>query len=420
MALTDTRIRAEIKAAIKNGKGGKLYDELDLYMILKPRDKDCGCWWRQDYVWNDKEQTLSVGTYPKIGLAEARRRGEEIRTQVANKINPSEARKEEKAASRSAAERVFQALHLAYIEKRAKDKHWTEDHLERVKRRHEVHTWPWIGKKLIEEVADDDILECLNRLSDVHKSQTGESALREIKEFLRHSKARKLVKHNAAVDLSARDIFPSRKVKHHASLKDPPQVGGLLRAIDNYHGGFVVKCALRFAPLVFVRPVELRLATWSQFDLDQAEWRIPAEHMKMRVQHIVPLSRQAIAILRELLPLTGPDGLVFPQVRNASRPLSENTLNVGLRACGYSKDQQTAHGFRSMASTLLNGQGFNRDWIERQLAHDERDKSRGSYNFAEYLPERRKMMQAWADYLDGLKSGGKVIPIRAASESRHA
>ena len=188
-----------------------------------------------------------------------------------------------------------------------------------------------------------------------------------------------------------------------------------MRAIDNYPGGFVVRQALRLQALTFVRPRELREATWPEIDFKAAEWRIPPARMKMRQQHIVPLSRQAIAILRELHSLTGPDGYLFPSVRNASRPMSNNTVNAALRTLGFTAEQQTGHGFRSTASTLLNEQGFRADAIERQLAHGPRDKVRAAYNSAEYLAERRKMMQAWADYLDGLRA--KVTQIRVAGKT---
>jgi integrase len=209
--------------------------------------------------------------------------------------------------------------------------------------------------------------------------------------------------------------IPPSKEKHHASIIDPKLVGPLLRNLDSYQGSFVVGCALRLAPLVFVRPNELRRAEWTEINLDDQHWRIPADKMKMRVQHIVPLSRQAIAIIQEIHPLTGNGQYLFPSERTLSRPMSENTVNGALRRLGYSKDEMTGHGFRSMASTLLNELGFNGDWIERQLAHTMRDNVRAAYNFAKHLPERRKMMQAWADYLDGLKSGAKVIPIKAAA-----
>jgi integrase len=213
-----------------------------------------------------------------------------------------------------------------------------------------------------------------------------------------------------------RGALTPTKEKHHPSITDPKELGELLRAIDAYQGSHVVRCALKLAPLVFVRPGELRKAEWSEVDLDGAEWRIPAAKMKMRVQHVVPLSRQAVAILRELHPLTGTGMFLFPGVRSSAKPMSENTGNAALRYMGYSTDQVTGHGFRSTASTLLNEQGWNRDAIERQLAHAERNNVRAAYNFAEFLPERRKMMQAWADFLDGLRQGGKVVPIRAKAQ----
>ena len=210
-----------------------------------------------------------------------------------------------------------------------------------------------------------------------------------------------------------RGALPPVREKHHASLTDPKAIGGLLRAIDGYKGAFVTKAAMNLAPLVFVRPGELRQAEWAEFNLDAAEWRIPGEKMKMRDPHIVPLSVQAVAILRELHPLTGRGRYVFPSARTPSggRCMSENAVLAALRRLGYGKDDMTGHGFRSMASTLLNEQGWHRDAIERQLAHAERNAVRAAHNYAEHLPERRKMMQAWADYLDGLKQGADVIPI---------
>lgn len=199
--------------------------------------------------------------------------------------------------------------------------------------------------------------------------------------------------------------------KHRASITDPKAVGPLLRALWGYEGSPITAAALRFAPLVFVRPGELRHAEWGEIDLDKAEWRIPAPKMKMREQHIVPLSRQALEVLDTLRPLSGGGRYLFPSERTASRPMSENTVNGALRRLGYSKEEMTGHGFRSMASTLLNEQGWNRDAIERQLAHAERNSIRAAYNFAEFLPERRKMMQSWSDYLDALREGGKVVPL---------
>lgn len=395
--LSDTKIRS----AKSRDRPYKLFDEDGLFLIVRPNG---GRWWRQRYFWSGKEQLLGLGTYPEIGLAVARERGAAVRKQIANGVNPSIERQEKKVAQLEAPNRAYEAVALKWLERTSKSRKWTEDHTERVKRRFEVHFFPWLGQKDIGEITDDDFLQCMQRMEDRNLIDTASRAVAENDGVFRYAKKHKLAKHNIVADVRGPELLPKRKVKHHASLKDPTQVGGLLRAIDNYHGGFVVKSALRFASLTFVRPIEIRLSTWAEFDLRNAEWRIPGERMKMRDHHIVPLSTQALTILNELRPLTGPDGLVFPQARNATRPISENTLNVGLRACGYTKDQQTAHGFRSMASTLLNELEFNRDWIERQLAHREPNKSREPYNAAQYLPQRKTMMQAWADYLDKLKS----------------
>jgi len=216
---------------------------------------------------------------------------------------------------------------------------------------------------------------------------------------------------NPCADLAG--ALTSVAKSHHASIKDPREVAGLLRAIEGYQGSFTTKCALRIAPLVFVRPGELRAAEWREIDLDGSVWRIQAHRMKMKHQHLVPLSRQALAILRELRALTGIGKYVFPGARSQSRPMSENTLNAALRRLGYGSDEMTAHGFRSMASTLLNEQGWNRDAIERQLAHGERDSVRAAYNFAEYMEERRNMMQEWADYLDSVLEKGSDRKLSA-------
>jgi integrase len=209
-----------------------------------------------------------------------------------------------------------------------------------------------------------------------------------------------------------RGALQSVKEKHHASITEPKKIGELLRAIDGYSGQPVTKCALQLAPLVFVRPTELRHAEWSEIDFDAAEWRIPAEKMKMRAPHIIPLSRQVVEVLRELEPLTGDGKYLFPSLRAGGRCMSENTVNAALRRLGFAKDEMTGHGFRSMASTRLHELGYKHEAIERQLAHAERNKVSAAYNYAEHLPERRRLMEAWSDYLDGLKAGAKVTPIR--------
>jgi integrase len=201
------------------------------------------------------------------------------------------------------------------------------------------------------------------------------------------------------------------RARHHASVTDPEQIATLLRVIDGYSGSFTTLCALQLAPLVFVRPGELRQAEWSEFNLNASEWRIPGHKMKMQDKHIVPLSQQAVEVLRAIQALTGSGRYVFPGVRTTARPMSENTVNAALRRLGYDNNEMTGHGFRSMASTILHEQGWPHEAIERQLAHAERNKVSAAYNYAEHLPKRREMMQAWADYLEGLKSGAKVTLI---------
>jgi integrase len=205
--------------------------------------------------------------------------------------------------------------------------------------------------------------------------------------------------------------LPPVKKTHFATITDAKGIGALLRVIDTYEGHHPTRCALKLAPLVFVRPGELRHAEWSEINFEESEWRIPAEKMKMNAVHIVPLSTQSIAVLQDIYPLTGKGKYIFPSIRSSQRAMSENTVNAALRRLGYDKTEMTGHGFRAMASTLLNEQGWNKDAIERQLAHAERDGVRASYNYAEYLPERKKMMQEWADYLDKLKTGAEIIPM---------
>jgi len=258
------------------------------------------------------------------------------------------------------------------------------------------------------------VIACIRRIEDRNLIDTAHRALAQCDAVFRFARKRKYVKHNPIADLKGPDTLPPVRVKHHAGITDPVKLGALLRALDACAASFVVQCALRLLPLVFVRPGELRHTRWEECNLDgkEPELRIPAERMKMREQHVVPLSTQAVEILRALQPLTGPTGYVFPSIRSAARPMSETTMNVALRALGYGKNDQTPHGFRSTASTLLNEQGWHKDAIERQLAHGERDKVRAAYNSAEHLPLRRKMMQAWADYLDGLRAGGNVLTFK--------
>jgi len=374
----------------------KLFDGHGLYLQVAPSG---GKWWRVKYRLGGREQCLSVGTFPAVALKAARQSCMELRAKLAAGADPGAERRLAKRQLRIKDE-SFEVIAREWYA--AFSPNWVPSHGDRVLRRLETYVFPWVGKVPIREVTAMNVLECLRRLEDQNTHETARRVLRYCSQTLRYA----IMTGRADTDVlgQLRGALAPRKVRHLASLKDPKQVGALLRAIDGYDGRLVTKLALRFAPLVFVRPGELRHAAWRDFDFLQREWRIPADQMKARQPHIVPLSSQATALLRELQPLTGETRFLFPGERSSDRPMSNNTLNAALRRLGYGPDDMTAHGFRSMASTLLNELGWTSDAIERQLAHGERDGVRAVYNYAQYLPERRRMMQAWSDYLDHLRS----------------
>jgi integrase len=386
----------------------KLYavtDEKGLSIEVPPKGSKR---WRFKYRFGGKQKRLSLGIYPEVSLSEAREKRDACRKQVAGGIDPSDLRKAEKLelAGHDSFEFVTREWH-------SKFKHnWSYDHAKRTIERFEKNVFPWLGRLNINDIKPPELLAVLRRIEDRGALDTAHRVHQQCGQVFRYGIATGKAERDTAADLKGA-LAPVR-TKHHASITEPVKIGELMRAINGYSGYFITACALKLAPLVFVRPGELRNAEWSEFDLDAAEWRIPAEKMKMGTLHIVPLSKQAIAILNDLNGLTGRDRYLFPSNRTKERPISNNTINGALRRLGYTKDEMTGHGFRSMASTLLNEQGWNRDAIERQLAHSERDGVRAAYNYAEYLPERKKMMQAWADYLDGLAAGAQIISINRA------
>jgi integrase len=275
----------------------------------------------------------------------------------------------------------------------------------------ERNVFPYIGNHPIAAIKAPELLAVLRRVESRGALETAHRVRTICGQIFRYAVATGRAERDTAADL--RGALPSPKEKHLAAITDPAKVGGLLRAIDGYQGGFVVQCALRLAPLIFVRPGELRHAEWSEIDFDNAVWNIPAAKMKMKEPHLVPLSRQAIGILKELLKLTGKSKYVFPSARSFSRPMSNNAILAALRRMGFEKDEMSGHGFRAMARTILDEVLQVRpDYIEHQLAHAVRDPNGRAYNRTAHLPERRKMMQLWADYLDGLKEGAKVIPLQ--------
>jgi len=403
MPLTDTACRT----AKPQAKPHKLTDSGGLFLLVNANGSK---WWRLRYSFAGKEQMLSLGTYPDVSLKDARERRDEARKLIANGINPSLQRQQDKRRSAEASAYSFETVAREWYAKFAPG--WAESHGEKIIRRFERDIFPWLGARPISEITPPELLAALRKIEARGAVETAHRVHQNCGQVFRYAVATGRAERDPCGDL--RGALPPVKQQHHASITDPQAIGELLRAVQGYSGSLVTRCALQLAPLVFVRPGELRRAEWAEIDFDAAEWRIPAEKMKSRALHIVPLAVQAVAILRELQPLTGRGRYVFPSGRGPSRCMSENGVLSALRRMGYSGEQMTGHGFRSMASTLLNEQGWPRDAIERQLAHGERDKVRAAYNYAEHLPERRRMMQAWADYLASLAAGtGKVVAIRA-------
>ncbi len=399
MPLTDTAIRNAKPA----GKAKRMFDGGGLYLEVAPSG---GKWWRLKYRFGGKEKRLSLGVYPDVSLRDARERRDESRKLLANDIDPSEHRKAKKAAQDERAGNSFEVVAREWYAKHSPN--WATNHGNRIIRRLERDIFPWLGSKLVAEITPPQLLEVIRRIEQRGALETAHRALQNCGQVFRYAIATGRAERDPSGDL--RGALPPVKSRHFAAVTEPDQIAAVLRAIDGYEGTLPVRCALRLAPLVFVRPGELRKAEWADIDLDAAEWRYTVT--KTNTPHIVPLSRQAVAILRELQPLTGRGRYVFPSARSASRPMSDNAVLAAMRRMGIGKDEMSGHGFRAMARTILDEVlGFRPDYIEHQLAHAVRDPNGRAYNRTAHLPERRKMMQAWADYLDKLKAGAKVIPL---------
>jgi integrase len=392
---------AVISGAKPREKPFKLSDGGGLYLLVNPSGSR---WWRFKFRVHGRENLLSLGIFPEVPLREARELRDEARRDLRKGIDPAAKRR----TARMAGGETFKAIAQEWFDKFSPN--WVQSYSSKVIRRLEICVFPWIGKMPISQIKAPDLLSCLRRVEARGKLGTAHRALQVCGRVFRYAVATGRAERDPSGDL--RGALPPKQEKHHASFTDPASLAGLLRAIDAYDGSAVVRNALRLAPMVFVRPGELRAAEWKEFNLDAGEWRIGAERMKMRVQHIVPLSRQAVAILHEMHPVTGAGRFVFPSPRTDTRPLSDNGMLAALRRMGFERGVLTVHGFRSTASTLLNEQGWNPDAIERQLAHSERDGVRAAYNYAEYLPERRKMMQFWSEYLDSLRAGNTDMPVK--------
>ena len=401
MALTELVVKKQ-KAT---HKPIKLTDGGGLFLLVQPNGAK---YWRLAYRYCGKQKTLALGVYPDTSLSDARERRETARKVLANGADPSAVKKAQKAAVVALTENSFEIVACEWLSKFSKN--WKESHTRTVSVRLKNDILPWLGARLIGEINAPELLVVLRRIESRGALDTAHRVSAICGQIFRYAIATGRALRDPSADLKG--ALPPYRIRHLAALTDPLKIGKLMRDIEGYTGTFIVRCAFKLSPLVFLRPIELSRAEWTEIDLEKAEWRIPPGKMKMKALHIIPLSTQAVAILRELHPLTGTDRYLFPNVRTSTLPMAGNTILAAIRSMGYTSAEMTAHGFRHMASTLLNEQGFNADAIERQLAH-KASGVRATYNAAEYLPERRRMMQHWADYLDKLKAGADVIPLRA-------
>lgn len=404
MPLSDTAIRTVKPQA----RPYKLSDGGGLFLLVTPAG---GKWWRYAYRFNGKQKTLSLGTYPDTGLKDAREKHTELRKLLAQGIDPGENRKVQKAAKYEHSANSFEVVAREWFVKFKPG--WAESHSDKIIKRFENDVFPWIGGRPINEITAQELLQCLHRIEGRGALDTAHRAHQNCGQVFRYAVQTGRIARDPSGDL--RGALPPAKREHYASITEPKAVAELLRAIDGFRGTFIVQCALKLAPLLFVRPGELRKAEWSEIDLDKSEWNIPAARMKMREPHLVPLSTQAVETLRELHALTGSGRYVFPGARTNGRPMSGAAVNAALRRMGYdTKSEITGHGFRAMARTILHQEiGIAPEVIEHQLAHRVPDALGTAYNRTKFLPERKKMMQQWADYLDKLKAGAEVIPLHS-------
>jgi integrase len=396
--LTDSKC----KNAKPKDKPYKLADEKALYLEVMVNGSK---YWRFKYRYNNKEKRLALGVYPEVSLKEARDKRDEARKLLASGVDPAENRKAMKAAQMANGE-TFEVVTREWFAKK-KDS-WADNHAERILRRLEANIFPWLGNLPIASIDAPKLLAVIRRIEGRGAIESAHRILQTCGQIFRYAIATGRAERDLSVDL--RGALSPVKSKNFAAITEPDKIKDLLQAIDAYPGSFIVHCALKLAPLFFVRPGELRMAEWQGFNFDTAEWRYTTS--KTKTQHIVPLATQAIAILRELHPLTGNGRYVFPSARtpNGSRPMSDAALLVALRRMGFDKNDTSIHGFRAMARTVLDEVlGVRPDFIEHQLAHSVRDPNGRAYNRTAHLAERRKMMQTWADYLDELKNPSKPI-----------
>jgi integrase len=391
-----------LRRAKPSPKTQRLFDGGGLYLEISPTG---GRWWRLKYRIGGKEKRLAIGVYPDVPLALARQRRDEARQLLAQGIDPGQQKKAIAAARAELGANTFEVIAREWLTKRD----WVDGYRVKVVAWLDNDVFPWIGKRPAAELEAPDFLAVARRIEKRGAFESAHRIMQNCGQVMRYAIATGRATRNPVADL--RGALTPAPENHHPAVTDPRELGPLLLAINGYSGSHVTRCALTLAPLLFVRPGELRKAEWPEFDLDAEQWIIPATRMKMGVSHMVPLSRQALAVLAELHPLTGRGSYVFPGARAAKRPMPENTVNAALRRLGYEVGTVTGHGFRATARTILDEElGFRPDIIEHQLAHAVRDPNGRAYNRTTHLPERIRMMQAWGDYLDLLRSQATTAP----------
>ena len=407
MALNDTFIKNSTKHSGKPA-GDKYTDGGGMYLLVTASGK----YWRMNYRFNEKRKTLALGVYPTVTLAEARKRREKAREQLSKGIDPNAAKRQEKQVKADLDANTFELVARAWLKKTAVTR--KEITQNRITTLLEHDVFPYIGGMPINTLGPRDVLNrALRKIEARGSIDTAHRAKQICGRIFRYGVAVGLAERDVTSDL--RGALAEIPKSHFAAITEPKQAGELMRSIYGYTGHPCTLGALKLAPMVIVRPGELRKAEWVEMDLEGKEWRIPGAKMKMGVDHIVPLSTQALDILRGVYSITGHGQYVFPSLRSDDRPMSENTLNAALRGMGYSKDIHTAHGFRAMARTILDEVlGERVDHIEHQLAHTVKDPNGRAYNRTAHLPARKKMMQRWADYLEKLRMGAEIIEFKAA------
>lgn len=398
MPLTDIAVRQ----AKPTDKPYKLADGQGMFLLVNPNGSR---YWRLKYRYGGKEKVLALGVYPQVSLAEAREAALNAKATLRKGDDPGQVRKQQKRSQRIAAANSFEVIAREWWNH--KKGRWTASHADRIIKSLEADVFPYIGHQPISQIEPPDVLQIVRRVESRDALDVAGRILQRCSAVFRYAVQTGSAKVNPAVDL--RGALKTRKVVHLPSLSRA-ELPELLVKLHSYEGHPLTRLALKLLILTFVRPGELRGAQWKEFDTQEGVWRIPAERMKMKTEHLVPLSRQALELLDELRPFSGQYDLLFPGERSRKKPISENTMTYALYRMGY-KSRATAHGFRTTASSILNEEGFNPDAIERQLAHLERNQVRGAYmQHAEYLKDRAKMMQWWADYLDQLRTGSNVVP----------